>query len=144
MSTKEQNIPKKIINVENSDISICDLTKNNTSEILQRMEYQVPIFLQSYTDLFTKYLHSFNSAFGTCRLAERQFFDRFEIDHKIMNEFAEYWNFIKNLSLIQIDLSSKFLEDYVEFRISTVESFDKFMTSAFEYYSKALSEFNKK
>jgi len=129
---------------EKSKISICDLTKNNTSEILQKMEYQIPVYLQGYTDLFTKYLHSFNTSFGACRISEKQFFDKLGIDHKVMDEIEEYWNFVKNLTLIQIETCSKFVQDYIDFRISTIDSLDKSITSALEYYSKSLSKFNQK
>ena len=127
-----------------SKISICDLTKNNASEILQKMEYQLPIYLQGYTDLFSKYLHSFNTAFATCRISEKQFFDKLGIDHHVMEEIEEYWNFAKNLTMIQIETCSKFVRDYVDFRISTIDSLDKSVTSALEYYSKSLSKFDKK
>jgi len=129
---------------EKPRISICDLTKNNTSEILQKMEYQIPVYLQGYTDLFTKYLHSFNTTFGTCRISEKQFFDKLGINHQVMEEMVEYWNFAKNLTIIQIETYSKFVQDYIDFRVSTIDSLDKSMASAFEYYSEALSEFNKK
>ena len=144
MSAKDSTVLNDTRVRKSTKISICDLAQNNTSEILQKMEYQVPIYLQVYTDLFTKYLHSFNSVFGTCRISEKQFFDKLGIDHTVMEEIAEYWNFIKNLTLIQIELNSKFVEDYIEFKISTIESFDKSMTSALNYYTKSLSEFNKK
>ena len=144
MSTKDSVVLNDTRIGKTTKISICDLTQNNTSEILQKMEYQVPIYLQVYSDLFTKYLHSFNTVFVTCRISEKQFFDKLGIDHTVMEEIAEYWNFIKNLTLIQIELNSKFVEDYIEFRMSTIESFDKSMTSALNYYTKSLSEFNKK
>ncbi len=145
MSTKEQTALKNITSNEKPlKISVCDLSQNNASEILQKMEYQVPIYLQGYSDLFTKYLHSFNTVFGTCRISEKQFFDKLGIDHTVMQEIADYWNFVKNLTLIQIELNSKFVEDYIEFRVSTIESIDKSITSMLDYYSKTLSEFNKK
>ena len=121
MSTKDSDALNDTRIGKTTKISICDLTQNNTSEILQKMEYQVPIYLQVYSDLFTKYLHSFNTVFGTCRISEKQFFDKLGIDHTVMEEIAEYWNFIKNLTLIQIELNSKFVEDYIEFKISTIE-----------------------
>ncbi len=145
MSTKEQIIQKdKPKTRKQQKISVCDLMKSNTSEILQKMESQTPIFLQGYADLFTKYLHSFDTLFGTCRISEKQFFDRFGIDHTVMEEIAEYWNFVKNLTNIQIESYSKFVQDYIEFRISTMNSFDKSLTSTLDYYTKTLSEFNKK
>ncbi|EPA05257.1 hypothetical protein [Candidatus Nitrosarchaeum limnium] len=144
MSLKEQSLSKNDSKLEKTKISICDLFQNNTSEILQKMEYQVPVYLQGYSDLFTKYLHSFNTLFGTCRMSEKQFFDKLGVDHFVLQEIVDYWNFLKNLSLIQIELNSKFVEDYIEFRVSTIESFDKSLTSIFDYYTKTLSEFNKK
>ena len=135
---KESNSSKK------SQISICDLMKNNTSEILQKMEYQVPTYLQGYTDLFTKYLHSLNTLFGTCYISEKQFFDKLGIDHKVLEPIDEYWKFIKNLTLVQIETSSKFIEDYIQFIIAAIESFDKSTVSVLDYYAKALAEFNKK
>ena len=121
MSAKDSTVLNDTRVRKSTKISICDLAQNNTSEILQKMEYQVPIYLQVYTDLFTKYLHSFNSVFGTCRISEKQFFDKLGIDHTVMEEIAEYWNFIKNLTLTQIELNSKFIEDYIEFKISTID-----------------------
>jgi hypothetical protein len=65
-------------------------------------------------------------------------------DHKVLQPIDEYWKFIKNLVLIQIEASSKFVEDYIQFRLATIESFEKSTASALEYYSKLLSEFNYK
>lgn len=144
MSTKtkiEINTPKSETKEE---ISICDLMKNNTSEIIQKMEYQTPTYLQGYTDLFTKYLHSFNTTFGSCRISEKQFFDKLGFDHKAIKPIEEYWKFIKNLALIQIETSSKFIEDYIQFRMAVIESFDKSTSSALDYYSQMLSELNNK
>ena len=75
-NTEQLVLDKESTSSKKSQISICDLMKNNTSEILQKMEYQVPTYLQGYTDLFTKYLHSLNTLFGTCYISEKQFFDK--------------------------------------------------------------------
>lgn len=137
-----------IAKIQNSkkeeQISVCDLMKNNTSEILQKMEFQVPKYLQGYSDLYTKYLHSLNTLYGTCYVSEKQYFDKMGIDHKVLEPINEYWKFLKNLAIVQIEARSKFIEDYVQFRIAAIESFDKSMASALDYYAKALSEYNKK
>ena len=140
-----QTTPEKESKIENSHkISICDITKNNTSEILQKIEGLAAIYLQGYSDLFIKYIHSFNTAFGTCRISEKQFFDTFGIDHTIMAETANNMDFVKNLYLIQIETFSRFIQDSIDFRISTIDSIEKSMNSAFDHYSKAISEINKK
>jgi hypothetical protein len=125
-------------------ISVCDLMKNNSSEILQKMEYQIPKYLQGYSDLYTKYFHSLNTLYGTCYISEKQFFDKMGIDHKVLEPIDEYWKFLKNIALVQIETRSKFVEDYIQFRIAAIETFDKYMESALDYYAKALSEFNNK
>lgn len=140
MSTKTEPINKEITDEK---ISICVLTKNNTSEILQKLEYQIPLFLQGYTDLFTKYVHSFNTLFGSCRISERRYFDKLGIDHTVMKEVANYWDFGKSLSIIQIETFSKFVLDYIDFGLSTLDSLDKASSSALNHYSKAISFFDK-
>lgn len=124
----------------NEKISVCDLTKNTTSDILQKIEFQIPIYLQGYADLFTKYVHSYNTSFGAWRLSEKQFFDKLGIDHTVMKETADYWDFLKSLSFIQIELWSKFFQDYIDFRISTIASIDKSISSTLDHYSKAISD----
>ena len=37
-------------------MSICDVMKNNTSAIIGKLESQIPIYAQLYSDLYTKYL----------------------------------------------------------------------------------------
>jgi hypothetical protein len=128
---------------EKEKISICDLTKTNTSEILQKIEYQIPLYLQGYTDLFTKYVHSFNTVSGACRISEKQFFDKLGIDHTVMKEVANYWDFVKSLAIIQIETYSKFAQDYMDFRLSTLDSIDKSISSALNHYSKAVADLGK-
>ena len=144
LSDNEITLKKETSSGKNNSISICDLMKNNTSEILQKMEYQVPTYLQDFSDLFTKSLHSLNTLFGTCYISEKQFFDKLGLDHKALQPIDEYWKFIKNLILIQIESNSKFVDVYIQFRLSTIELFDKSMASVLDYYSKMLSEFNYK
>ena len=146
MSTSKQIVLKKESDSTKTkeEVSICDLMKNNTSEILQKLEYQVPNFLQGYTDLFTKYLHSLNTLYGTCYISEKQFFDKLGFNHKALEPMNEYWKFITSLILTQIESNSKFFDDYIQFRLSAIEVFDKSAASSLDYYSKMLSEFNKK
>ena len=143
MSSKKLE-PVEHSSEKESELSICDLMRNNTFEILKKVEFQIPSYLQGYTDLFLKYLHSLNTLYGTCYISEKQFFDDLGINHKVLEPIDEYWNFIKNLTLVQIETNSKFIEDYIQFRIASIESFDKSVASALEYYANALSEFNKK
>lgn len=123
-------------------ISVCDIMKNNTSSIIKKMEFQVPVYLQQYTDLFTAYLHSFDQIFGTCYIAEKEFFDKLEIDQNTLKSFDNISNTFKDIISSQIDISTQVLDTYVKMRISTIESFDKYAQVMMRIYANMLSQFN--
>ncbi len=43
--------------VSNEKYSICDIMKGNTSVIIQKMESQIPVNFQIYSDMYKEYLH---------------------------------------------------------------------------------------
>ncbi len=123
-------------------ISVCDIMKNNTSKVIKKMEFQVPTYIQNYSDLYTAYLHAFDDIFGTCYIAEKQFFDKLGIDQKTLKTLENYSNSITDVCSSQIDASTKFLGTYVQLRTSAIESYDKYMHLVMDYYANALSQFN--
>ena len=123
-------------------ISVCDLLKNNTSSIIKKMEFQVPSYLQQYLDLYTAYLHSFDQIFGTCYIAEKELFDKLEIDQKTLKSFDSLSSTFRDVISSQIDSSTQFLDTYVKMRISSIESFDRYAQVMMRLYSNMLSQFN--
>ena len=123
-------------------ISVCDLMKNNTSSIIKKMEFQVPSYLQQYTDLYTAYLHSFDQIFGTCYIAEKELFDKLEIDQNTLKSFESLSKTFRDVIASQIDTSTQFLNTYVRMRISTIDSFDRYAQVMMRVYSNMLSQFN--
>ena len=132
-STKESSQPK---------ISICDIMKNNTSSIIKKMEFQVPSYLQQYSDLYTAYLHSFDQIFGTCYIAEKEFFDKLEIDQNTLKSFENFSKTYKDIISSQIDTSTQILDSYVKMRLAAIESFDKSAQVMMQIYSNMLSQYN--
>jgi len=123
-------------------ISVCDLMKNNTSSIIKKMEFQVPSYLQQYSDLYTAYLHSFDQIFGTCYIAEKELFDKLEIDQNTLRSFESLSNTFRDVISSQIDTSTQFLDTYVKMKISAIESFDRYAQVMMRVYSNMLSQFN--
>jgi hypothetical protein len=123
-------------------ISVCDVMKNNTSSIIKKMEFQVPAYLQQYTDLYTAYLHSFDQIFGTCYIAEKEFFDKLEIDQNTLKSFDNLSKTFRDVISSQIDTSTQFLNTYVKMRISTIDSFDRYAQVMMRIYANMLSHFN--
>jgi len=116
--------------------------KKNTSSIIKKMEFQVPSYLQQYTDLYTAYLHSFDQIFGTCYIAEKEFFDKLEIDQNTLKSFDSFSKTFSDVIASQIDTSTESLNAYVKMRISAIDSFDRYAQVMMRIYANILSQFN--
>jgi acetate kinase len=139
MDKKEEQLQNKL---EEKHISICDVMKGDTSEIIQKLESNVPSLVQNYSDLYTAYLHMFDDLFGTCYMAEKEFFDKLNIDQETLKKIKRNSDMMKNQYLNNIDMTAKFFDVYVQMRISAVKSFDTYMHTMMDSYAKTLSQFN--
>lgn len=133
---------KTISKMENN-ISICDIMKNNTSEVIKKIESQAPLLTQKYSDLYVTYLHTIDDIFGTCYISEKEFFDKLNLDQGILKEVEKFSNALTATYLNQIELSSKYLEANIQMRLSALKSCDNFMHVMMNSYAKTLSQFNK-
>lgn len=125
-----------------SEISICDIMKNRTSEIVKKIECQLPLTVQQYSDLYTAYLHSIDDVFGTCYISQKEFFDKLGISQGALRNFDKYLESISKSYQNWIDLSSKYGQDYVQTRLSMIKSSDQFIHMAMDSYAKMLAKFN--
>ena len=122
---------------------ICEIMKEDTSEILRKMESQIPMLFQNYSNLYTQYLHMLDDIFGTCYIAEKELFDRLNIDQKSLYNIKKISNTIKKSYLESIDKSAQLFDQYTKFRIESIKVFDSYMHVMMESYANMLSEFNK-
>ncbi|MDE1726440.1 MAG: hypothetical protein KGH89_04165 [Thaumarchaeota archaeon] len=123
-------------------VSIYDVMKNNTSEIIQKMELKLPTYTQLYTDLYTKYLHTIDDLYGTCYLSEKKFFDKLGMDKTVVRAFDAYCKSVTSVMLSQIDMSADFAKMYVQFRLATIDSYDKVVHLVMDSYARAWDQFN--
>ena len=137
----EKDNKGKTLKDENT-ISICDLMKEDTSEIIRKLESKVPSHVQNYSNLYTEYLHGFDDLFGTCYIAEKEFFDKLNIDQGILRQVREHSRIVKENYLDGVEMGTKFLDEYVKMRISAIKTFDGYFHTMMESYSKMLSQFN--
>ena len=128
---------------EEGKLSICDIMKEDTSEAIKKLESQVPLLVQNYSDLYTEYLHMFDDLFGTCYIAEKKFFDKLNINQEILKQIKKNSEAMKHNYLDNVDMTAKFFDTYVKMQISTVKSFDNYVHTMMESYAKTLSQFNK-
>lgn len=120
------------------EISVCDVMKNSTSKIIRKMESQVPVLIQMYSDLYMEYLHSLDDVFGTCYIAEKQFFDRFQFDKKTLQGFDNYLNTFSQIVSTEIDLSTNIQKTYVQSHAAWIKSFDEYVHYIMDNYAKKI------
>lgn len=125
-----------------SSISICDILKDRTSEIVKKMEYQLPLAMQQYSDLYTAYLHSFDNMFGTCYISQKEFFDKLNISQETLREFDNYLESLSKFYQNWIDLGSKYGQSYVEAKLSMLKSYDQFSHIAMNSFAQTWAKFN--
>lgn len=140
---KNQNQPSTIVKdkTDSREKSVCGIMKDNTIDIIQKLESEMPPIFQGYSDLYARYLHSIQDVFGTCNLAEKQYFDKMEIDQNILNVYDGCLNSATKIFESQIDLSTNFVRTYIQFRLSQIDSWDKYLHVHVDTYAKLLSEF---
>ena len=136
---KEISQPKRI----EEKLSICDIMKEDTSEIIKSMESKMPTMFQNYSDLYTAYLHMYDDIFGTCYIAEKEFFDKLNIDQGVLKHIKENSESMREVYLENIDMVSKLFNEYIKMRVSTIKSFDNYVHLMIDGYVKMLSQFNK-
>ena len=122
--------------------SICNVMKNNTSEVIQKIESKFPTYAQLYTDLYTKYLHSIDDLYSECYLSQNEFFDKLGMNETTIQAFDDYWKSINNMIMSQIDMSANFAKMYVQFRVSTINSCDKVVHLMMDSYARSWNQFN--
>ena len=127
---------------ENST-SICNIFKDNTSKIINKLEMQIPSNLQIYSDMYKEYLHVMDDVYGTCILSEKEFLDKMCIDENFIKNVSSYTNYVTDLWINQIENYGNFLKWYSQMRISGMKSYDEFVHSMMGSYSKMLSGINK-
>ena len=138
---KEYNESK--FNKQKEELSICDIMKEDTSKVIKKMESKMPSLFQNYSDLYTEYLHMFDDLFGTCYIAEKEYFDKLNIDQGILRQIKANSESMKNNYVENIDRTVKLFDEYVKMRISAIQSFDNYVHVMMESYAKMFSQFNK-
>jgi len=133
----------KSLKTNNGKISICDVMKTDSSRIIQKLESQIPLNFQETSILYTAYLHTLDNVFGTCYIAEKEFFDKLNIDQDLLITFQKFSNFLADTYLKQIDSYSKIRQGNIQIQMSLLESYNDFFKTMTDSYAKFLSQFNR-
>ena len=130
----------KTNNEKQGKLSICEVFKDDTSEVIQKLESTAPAIFQNYSNLYTSYLHMWSDFFGTCYISEKKFFDKLDIDPSILNQIKSTSETVKKMYLENIDNGTQFFDEYTKMRLSAIKSFDRVTHVMMESYANYLSQ----
>ena len=123
-------------------ISICDLMKSNTSTMINKIESQIPIQAQVYSDIYKEGFHMLDDIFGSCYISEKEFFDKMNLDQYTLKRWDNFWKIVIDFYSKQMDMTTNLLKTYSQTRISSMQNYDKFMHLLMDSYQKSLSQHN--
>ena len=82
--------------------------------------------------------------YGTCYIAEKQFFDKLGIDQKTSNALDKFWTGVTDTGISNIDMYTNFRKAQFETMTSFIKSYDHFVHVGMDYWAALVSELNSK
>jgi len=152
---KIEDIPKKqVIEViktskiehdlaeQKTTISIQNIVKDNASEIIEKIDSKIPTYVQSYSDLYKKYLHIASNFYTASYLAQKEIFDKIGMEDTRFVLFDTYLESVKKMTLLQIDITENMFQSHVGHRLMVLDWYDQMMNWSITNFAKMSSWFN--
>ena len=127
---------------QKTTVSIPGIMKDNTSEIIEKIDSKIPIYVQLYSDLYKKYLHIVSNFCTTSYLAQKEFFDKMGVNDTRLAMFDAYLDSVKQMILLQIDVNENMIQSYVDHRLTVLDFYDQMMNGNITNFTKMFSLFN--
>ena len=121
--------------------SVAQILKNNTHEVTKKLESQLPLKVQQFSELYSAYLHSMNNTFDSCITCEKELFDKLGVDKGVVKAFGEYPKAHTDNMIQQMDYYAQFRKYSTETQLSAMKSWDNFVTTMMDYNFKVFDQF---
>ena len=127
---------------QRSDASTSSVIQDNALEIIEKIDSKIPSYVQLYSNLYKKYLHIARNFCNVSYLAQKEVFDKIGVNDPRIAMFDSYFESVKKMVLLQIDLSENMIKSYVEHRLTVLEFYDQIMSGNISNFSKMFYRFN--
>ena len=121
--------------------SISEILKNNTHKFTKKLESQLPLKMQQFSELYTAYLYSVNNTFDSCITCEKELFEKLDMNKGLIKAFEKYTKVYTDTMLQQMDYYAQFRKYSTDTQLSAMKSWNSFMTSMMEYNFKVFDQF---
>ena len=131
---------KKTVDNTQTD-SVAQILKNNTHEVTKKLESQLPLKVQQFSELYSAYLHSMNNTFDSCITCEKELFEKLGVDKGVVKAFGEYTKAHTDNLLLQMDYYAQYRKYASDTQLSAMKSWDNFVTTMMDYNFKVFDQF---
>lgn len=120
--------------------SFCDVLKENTSEVILKLESTLPSYIENFSVIHSEYLRIARDLFSTCYIAEKEMLDTFGIDQRIIEEFNTYLQMITKATVSQIGILNNLQKMFFSNAITAMKSYDEYVRLGLGMYSQMIAE----
>lgn len=133
---KDDSQEKKLDNTQT--LSVCDVMRDNTNEVMMKVEGLVPTYIESFTNLQSEYFRIVRDAFGTCYIVEKELLDKVGLDQKAIEVFDKYLKVFTKSAISEIEMASGFQKTVVNSTMSAMKLYDEYVKLMLSSYAKML------
>ena len=110
-----------------SSSSVSEVMEKHTMEILKKLETRIPLQIKSYSDFYREYMKLVEEIYDIDYALENKVFGNFGMDEKSIKVLDGCLEIGSKFFTSQIDMSNEFFKGYLNMRLSTMESYNKFL-----------------
>jgi len=119
-------------------LSVCDVMRDNTNEVIMKVESLVPAYIESFTNLQSEYFRIARDSFGTCYIVEKELLDKMGLDQKAIEGFDKYLKVFTKSAISEIEMANSFQKTIVNNTMSAMKSYDEYVKFMLSSYAKML------
>jgi len=119
-------------------LSVCDVMRDNTNEVIMKIESLIPTYIESFADLQEEYMRIARDFFGTCYIAEKELLDKIGTDQRAIEGFDKYLKVLTRSAISEIEIASNLQKTFVNNTMSAMKSYDDYVKLMLSSYAKML------
>src|SRR5574340_386219 len=108
-------------------LSVCDVMRDNTNEVIMKLEGLLPTYIESFADLQAEGLRIARDFFGTCYIAEKEILDNMGVDQKAIESFDRYSKAAAKTAIFEIDMVNSFQKTFADNIMSAMKTYDNYV-----------------
>ena len=138
--TKEKMI--EVIKASKNESGIKTTDSKNisdyTSEVIEKIDSKIPTYVNLYSDLYKKYLHIADNFYSNYYSNQKEIISKMGVNDTVFTMFDTYLKSVRQMTLLQIDMTENLFKNYVGLRLSALDFYDQMMNGSMINFTKML------